>query len=167
MLAPGARYHVTARANRQEMIMDSPAMKELFLEVVARAKKRYKFHIDNFCVMGNHFHMIIRPVAQTSLSALMQWILSVFAMRWNRIRGLNGHVWGERFFSRIIRNLKDFMRVFSYIDDNPVKASQVSVARDWKHGGLWHRRQGIPDILGQTPLWIVTLFPQHFPPTLQ
>ena len=55
-------------------------MKDLFLETVARAKRKYDFRIDNFCVMGNHFHMIVQPLNGVSLSAIMQWIMSVFAM---------------------------------------------------------------------------------------
>jgi len=40
-LRTGARYHVTARANRKEMILDTSAMKELFLSVVKRAKPEW------------------------------------------------------------------------------------------------------------------------------
>ena len=48
ILQDGARYHVIARANRKEMILDSGAMKDLFLETVARAKQKYDFKIENF-----------------------------------------------------------------------------------------------------------------------
>ena len=47
-LQDGARYHVTARANRKEMILDKGPMKELFLSVVRRAKTKYDFRIENF-----------------------------------------------------------------------------------------------------------------------
>jgi putative transposase len=69
---------VTARANRKEMILDTNAMKELFLSVVKRAKEKYDFRLENFYIMGNHF--IIQPIRGESLSAIMQWILSVSAM---------------------------------------------------------------------------------------
>ena len=98
MLRDGARYHVIARANRKEMILDSGVMKGLFLETVARAKQKYKFRVENFCIMGNHFHMIVQPLHGESLSAIMRWIMSVFAMKWNRIHHVTGHVWGNRFF---------------------------------------------------------------------
>ena len=84
------------------MILDSHDMKELFLEVMRRAKAKYAFRIENFCIMGNHIHIMLRLEGDTSLSRLMQWIMSVFAMSYNRIHGLVGHVWGERFFSRIV-----------------------------------------------------------------
>ena len=162
MLKPDARYHVTARTNRKEMIMDTHEIKDLFLEVVKRAKKKYTFRIENFCVMGNHFHFIIQPQREANLSAIMQWILSVFAMAWNRINDLTGHVWGERFFSRIIENLLDFIRVFKYIDANPVSANQVSDTRLWRHSGLFHARTGQRGILGDDSAWIEALFPTQF-----
>jgi REP element-mobilizing transposase RayT len=160
-LAAGARYHVTARANRKEMILDSSAMKEFFLFVLKRAKAKYDFRLENFCIMGNHFHFIIQPQKGESLSDIMRWILSVFAMGYNRKKGVTGHVWGSRFFSRIIASLRDFMQVFEYMDENPVKASQVADRREWRYGGLGHYRSGCRDIVGDRPEWMRLLFPAH------
>jgi putative transposase len=129
-LAEGARYHVTARANRKKMILDSSSMKELFLSVVKRAKAKHDFRIENFCIMGNHFHFMIQPLTGASLSEIMRWIMSVFAMAYNKIRGFTGQVWGSRFFSRIIASLREFMQVFEYIDENPVKAMRVADRRE-------------------------------------
>jgi putative transposase len=147
VLLPGARYHVTARANRKEMILESDSIKSLFLEVLARAKAKYSFKIENFCVMGNHFHLIIRPEIGTNLSRIMQWIMSVFAMSWNRIHGHVGHVWCERFFSRILESLYSYLRTFEYIAQNPVKAGLVKNESDWVYGGLWHLATGNRSIL--------------------
>ncbi|MCX7024564.1 MAG: transposase [Spirochaetes bacterium] len=165
-LQDGAHYHVTARANRQEMILDNGPMKELFLSVVKRAKIKYDFRIENFCIMGNHFHFIIQPRNGESLSAIMQWIMSVFAMSYNRISGFTGHVWGCRFFSRIIAGLRQFMQVFEYIDDNPVEASQVADRRQWRYGGLAHDRAGCRELLDEMPEWVRLLFPEHALPVL-
>ncbi len=162
-LQDGARYHVTARANRKEMILDSGSMKELFLSVVKRAKQKYRFRIENFCIMGNHFHFIVQPAKRESLSAIMRWIMSVFAMAYNRIRNFTGHVWGSRFFSRIISGLREFMHVFGYIDDNPVKACLVADRRTWRYGGLGHIREGCREILDEWPTWLSFLFPDHAP----
>jgi putative transposase len=160
-LRAGARYHVTARANRKEMILDTNAMKELFLSVVTRAKEKYDFKLENFCIMGNHFHFIIEPIRGESLSAIMRWILSVFAMAYNRIKGESGHVWGCRFFSRIIENLRALMQVYEYIDDNPVKAGQISDKRQWRWGGLWFHRTGSADIVEPPLTWVMLQFPEH------
>ncbi|HTX72818.1 MAG TPA: transposase [Rectinemataceae bacterium] len=165
-LQKGARYHVSARINRKEMILEAGATKQLFLTVVKRAKAKYDFRIDNFCIMGNHFHLVIKPGTHESLSAIMQWILSVFAMAYNKIRNITGHVWGSRFFSRIMSGLRELMQVFEYIDENPVRSNQVTNRRDWRYGGLWHRRVGCRELVDELPKCLNLLFPEHAPLSL-
>ncbi len=161
ILEDGALYHVTARANRKEMILYTHEMKMLFLEVLRRAKAKYAFHLENFCIMGNHFHLLVRPEHGTNLSRLMQWVMSVFAMAYNRLHGLVGHVWGSRFFSRIVSGLQEFLKMFAYIDDNPVEAHQVEDKRDWRYGGLWHHRAGIILVCARINDLLSLTFPEH------
>ena len=143
------------------MIMKSRPMKALFIEVLKRAKQKYDFDVENFCVMGNHFHLMIRPRNGARLSSVMQWIMSVFAMAWNRIHRLTGHVWGGRFFSQVVESLREFVQIFGHIDQEPVKAGLADHPQDWRFGGLWHRRTGQRGILGK-PSWLVEmLFPVH------
>ena len=118
-LLDGAEYHVTARINRGEKIFLAREDRDLFMGVLKRAKKKFNFSIKNFCIMGNHIHLLIKPGPGESLSKIMQWLLGVFAQLWNKKHGLSGHLWGDRFFSRIIMGIKDFLQVFLYIDNNP------------------------------------------------
>jgi putative transposase len=160
-LREGARYHVTARADHRDFILESSSVKELFLSVLRRARRKYDFRIENFCIMGNHVHLIILPGKGESLSAIMRWILSVFAMAYNRSMHITGHVWGSRFFSRIIPGFREFVEVFSYIDVNPQAAGLIEDRRQWRYGGLWHRRRGARGILDEPPPGIELLFPEH------
>lgn len=129
-----ARYHVSARANRKEMIFDREYSKILMMQTILRAKRKFAFSLENFCIMGNHYHLIIKPGKHENLSRILQWIMSVFAMAYNRHFNLSGHVWGERFFSRILQSLKEYLRIFEYIDDNPVKAGLVRSKAMWPFG---------------------------------
>ncbi|MDR1867340.1 MAG: hypothetical protein LBQ77_03610 [Treponema sp.] len=52
----------------------------------------------------------------------MKWIKMVFAIRWNKLHKTTGHLQGDRFHARMIENKEDFLRVFRYINQNPVKA---------------------------------------------
>ena len=153
ILKPGATYHVTARANRQEMILHCDAMKELFLDTIMRAKKKYLFQVHNFCIMGNHIHLIIRHGEGESLSRIMQCILSVFARAWNRKHFTSGHVLGERFFSKIIGNAEEYRKTFVYVTENPVKAQLTGRIDKWEFGGLWHFIIGNREILGELPFF--------------
>ena len=122
ILEPGATYHVGSRINRGEMIFNDPRARALFMEIVAMAKIKYKFHLIAFSLMANHFHFILRPDESICLSKLMQLIKSVFAKRWNKMMGIHGVVWQERFFSVILRTAEVLKDTISYVVENPEKA---------------------------------------------
>jgi putative transposase len=63
-----------------------------------------------------------------------------------------GHLWGERFFSRIIEDAEDFEHVSAYIDRNPVKAKLVWQETDWEFGGLSYWLRGIRGLIDEC-LW--------------
>lgn len=149
-LLEGAEYHVTARINRGEKIFLVSEDRELFMSILKRAKQKFKFTLKNFCIMGNHIHLLIKPGTGISLSKIMQWLLGVFAQSWNKRHGLSGHVWGDRFFSRIIMGITDFLRVFLYIAYNPVFAGMVEKPEQWKYGGLWQHKKGLTGIVDMT-----------------
>lgn len=163
LLKLGATYHVTMRANRKEMIMRDVAVKNLYIQVVHLAKQRYVFRIEQFCIMDNHIHLIIKPQDSSNLSSIMQWINSVFAMRYNKMFSLTGHVWGERFRSFILNSLRDFMHAFEYIDQNPVRAHMVACSKHWEFGGYSHARRGCYSVLDPPGLLRKQLYPDFMP----
>ena len=60
LLKEGAKYHVSAKINKGEHIFEPDEIKKLFMNIVKRSKKKYKFSLYNFVVMNNHIHFIIR-----------------------------------------------------------------------------------------------------------
>ena len=152
-LQDDAVYHVTARSNRQEFIFEHDDIKELFLFILTAAKKKYKFKLINFSIMSNHVHIMLKPEKNADLSKIMQWILSVFAVRFNKIHGYHGHVWYDRFKSVIADTLKHLAAAYEYINNNAVKAGLTEKAEDYKYRGFFFRKNkkaGIvdpPDIL--------------------
>ena len=158
----GAEYHVTARINREEKIFLAREDRELFMSILKRARQKYNFSLKNFCIMGNHVHLLIKPASGESLSKIMQWLLGVFAQAWNKKHGLSGHLWGDRFFSRIIQGLLDFLRVFLYIDNNPVFTGLVEESEQWEYGGLWHHKKWLTDVVGLAEPVVLKYFPDHY-----
>lgn len=147
ILKDGVAYHVSAKINRGERIFEDDQIKNLFLEVLKDAQKKYSFIINNFVIMDNHIHCIIKPLKRSSLSRIMQWILSRFAVLYNFIFKLSGHVWQGRFWSKIVDDIKQLIDTFNYISDNPVKAGIAKNAEDYKFGGLYHILKGIYNIV--------------------
>ena len=121
--------------------MDSNDMKEMFLDILESAKKKFNFKLKHFCIMSNHIHLLIEPGVDTSLSKLMQWILSIFAIRFNKLFGQIGHVWYDRFKSKIIRDFRQLVNTVHYISENPVKAGICRNAGDYTYSGLREIKQ--------------------------
>lgn len=130
------KYHITSRINNRENFLEAAEVKAMFLEVLKRAKKKYKFIIHNLCIMNNHVHYIIETGKNLDLSKAVQWINSVFAMGYNASYGHTGHVWGERFHSTLIIDIRQFIRTYFYIANNPVKAGIVNNAADYFFNGV-------------------------------
>ena len=140
-----ASYHVVCKINRDEIIFNDPVA-DLLLKTIARCKEKFSFRIHNFCIMGNHVHFMITPDKDASLPKIMQWINSVFAKEYNKLTGQSGHVWKERYFSRIIETIQQFITTFEYIVRNPLEAKLVEEAKDYRHSGLyyhWHKLESI------------------------
>ena len=140
-------YHAFARINRQEFIFKDNEIKDMFLEVLKAAKKKYNFIIYHFCIMDNHIHLIIKTLRNNSLSEIMQWILSRFAVKFNKLKGYHGHVWYDRFKSKIIRTYSQFLKVFEYISNNPVKAGMVENAEDYFYSGITFIKNKVFEII--------------------
>jgi len=157
----GARYHISARVNNKEMLLESRKVKHLFEDVLVRAKTRFSFQLENFVIMGNHYHLILKPGKNVNLSRIMQWIMSVFAMTYNRLFNHCGHVWGSRFFSRILDSLQEYIKVFQYIDDNPQKAGLIENWQEWEFCGLYHHRTGIKHLICEMPEFLKVVFLTH------
>jgi putative transposase len=138
---------VSSKIDHGAMALKDPAIKRALIQTVVKAKKKFPFQLLNFTIMDNHIHFLIKPDPGVSLSKIMQWIKSNFAKEWNKAHGTYGHLWGERFFSRIIKNVKDFNDVNNYIDNNAVKAGLTTSAATWVFGGLFHRLNKIRGLI--------------------
>ncbi len=161
-LYQNAEYHVTARINRGEFIFESDVLKTLFLLVVKRAKKKYDFRLRNFSIMSNHIHFLIKPGEKGNLSQIMQWILSVFAIQYNKKFGLKGHVWYDRFKSIVIRSYRQFLATFKYIAHNPMKAALAEDPEEYEFGGLWFIRNRKFEFLDQPDSRLKVFLPEFF-----
>ena len=97
--------------------------------------------------MTNHVHLLIKPKNGNQLPKIMQWLLCNYAKAWNKAHGVKGHLWKARYFSRIIRDYKGFLKVFDYVSKNPLKANMVERLENWKDSGIVHFLSGRRDVV--------------------
>ena len=143
----GAFYHVTSRTNNKIRAFEPGIGQKIMLITIQSAKKKYGFRLANFCIMPTHIHLLIQPKEKTCISCIMQWIKTQSAKWWNRINGAEDHVWGKRFFSRVLLNTQEYDNIMNYIDQNPVVAGLVSNPAEWKASGAYYKAQGITDFV--------------------
>ncbi|GMO41744.1 MAG: hypothetical protein Ta2B_21770 [Termitinemataceae bacterium] len=164
ILQDGAVYYVSSKVDHDAMGLIAVEVKKEFMVFIQRAHKKFKFELINFQIMDNHFNFLIKPGKGESLSDIMQWIKCNFAKYWNALHNTKGHFWGGRFFSRIIKNAKDFWKTFLYIDDNAVEEKSVKSPLDWIFGGAWFHQNGKMPIV-EVPEWgsVRDMAPYHLP----
>ena len=147
----GAAYHVVSRTNDKIRVFESNVGKKVMILVLEDAKEKYGFKLHNFCIMPTHIHLLITPANGTNLSRIMQWIKTHAAKRWNCIHGSKDHLWGERFFARAVKDLREFFFIHNYIDRNPVKAGLAHTPADWKSSGAYYIANDISGLVDFTP----------------
>jgi putative transposase len=131
-------YHVTSRTNDKIRVFENNLGRKIMLITLQDAKNKFNFRMANFCIMPTHFHFLIKPEADTSLSAIMQWIKTNSAKRWNFTHGSTNHLWGNRYFSRAVKNEHEYECVMNYIDQNPVKAGLATSPEEWKASAAFY-----------------------------
>lgn len=157
-----AVYHVRAIAHRNEFIFDRKFIKWMMIFTLIRARRKYKFTLNNFSIMGNHIHLMIKPENGESISKIMQWILSVFSKRFNKYYGYKGSVWRCRFKSSIVRGKKYYKEVFRYIANNPVKAGMVDKASDYIYGGIFFIKKSLFSLIAPLDDWTREVYNKEF-----
>ncbi len=130
-LSDGLIYHVLNRGNGKAKIFHKEEDFWAFIELIKEAKKRYPLCIFAYCLMPNHFHLVVRPFQANYLSKWMQWLMTSHVRRYHRHYKTTGHIWQGRFKSFIIQKDEHLLTVLRYVERNPVRARLVSSARDW------------------------------------
>ena len=127
---PGAVYHVTSRGNRQEPIFRDAADRRRLLDIVDQAMERLDAEMLAFCLMGNHYHFVLRT-RQPNLSRLMRHINGEYTRTFNRRHAVCGHVFQGRFHAILVDRDAYLLEVCRYVELNPVRAGLASSVDNW------------------------------------
>ena len=127
----GALYHVTARGNAREDIYGDDGDRHQFLSLLHTAVNRYDWHCHAYCLMDNHYHLLIETGAPT-LSRGMKFLNGTYTQYFNRQHGRVGHVFQGRFKAILIQKEAYLLELARYIALNPVRAHMVRSAKEWR-----------------------------------
>ncbi len=154
---PGAYYHIINRGNNREKIFRDNRDKEKFLEYLGIASERFSIIIHTYCLMDNHYHLLIET-PEANLSVAMQWINVSYAGYFNAKRNRSGHLFQGRFKSILVDADEYLKHVSRYIHLNPVRAKIVAKPLEyrWSSYPAFIGREKKPDWLETG--WLLTVF---------
>lgn len=132
----GQVYHVINRGNGGAVVFHKDGDYLACLNLLAEAKHKYPVQLFGFCLMPNHFHLVLRPDGEQVLSVFMQWWLTSHVRRYHQHYGGTGHIWQGRFKSFLIQQDEHFLTVLRYVLRNPVRAGLAPQPAQWPWSSL-------------------------------
>ncbi len=142
----GLVYHVLNRANARMRIFDSDDDYAAFERVLEEAVERFETRLLAYCVMPNHWHLVLWPREDGELSRFTGWLTLTHTQRWHAHRRSHGsgHLYQGRFKSFPTEDDEHFLTVCRYVERNPLRANLVARAEDWRYSSLyrWLHGQG-------------------------
>jgi len=128
---PGAVYHVTSRGNARADIFLSDADRQTLLDVLAGTVEKYNWLCHAFCLLGNHYHIIIETL-DPNLSLGMRQLNGVYTQAFNRSHQRVGHVFQGRYKAILVEKGSHLLELCRYVVLNPVRAGMVAKPEQWQ-----------------------------------
>lgn len=142
----GIVYHVLNRAVARIKLFRRDADYLTFERTLAEAHARLPVELFAYCVMPNHWHLVLRPHCDGDLSTFMQWLTLAHAQRWRTSHNTVGYgpLYQGRFKAFAIEEDIHLLTVLRYVERNPRRANLVQAAQVWQWSSLSRRLDGLP-----------------------
>ena len=143
----GIIFHVLNRANARQRIFDHNDDYAAFERVLEQAVDRFDTRLLAYCLMPNHWHMVVWPRKDDELSRFVGWLTLTHTQRRhaNRQSAGTGHLYQGRFKSFPVQDDEPFLTVCRYVERNALRATLVRRADQWHWSSLWRREHGEAD----------------------
>ncbi len=149
-------YHVLNRGNGRNAVFHKDGDYAAFLKLLKQASDRIPMRLLAYCLMPNHFHLVVWNRKEGDLSKWMQWLTTSHVRRYHRHYETSGHVWQGRFKSFPIQSDEHLLTVMRYVEGNPVRATSIPVRKaqnwPWSSAGTPPRDVEVVPILHPGPV---------------
>lgn len=132
----GYVYHVLNRGNRRADVFLKHDDYASFVRSMCEANEKVPMRLVGYCLMTNHFHLLLWPRGDGDLSKWMQWLMAAQVRRYHEHYHGSGHIWQGRFKSFPVQEDDHYITVLRYIERNPLRANLVDRSEDWVWSSL-------------------------------
>ena len=142
------------RSAKQLTLFGEPLEYEMFLQVLGEAEAACPIRLLEYCVMPNHWHLLVWPERDDQLTRFMRWITGVHAQRWRQARGQpgKGAVYQGRYRWVAVQDGQHYDVARRYIQQNPVRARLVDCPEDWPWSSASNAPAPARPVLARGPL---------------
>ncbi|MEA3224254.1 MAG: transposase [Thermodesulfobacteriota bacterium] len=130
-------HHVVNRGIERRKVYKSDEDKNKFLEIVCNACNIYKINIHDYCLMNNHYHLLIQT-PNANLSRAMRHLNGVYTQRFNRSHLCDGQLFRGRYKSIVVDADSYLLELVRYIHRNPLEVGLVETLNKYK----WSSHKG-------------------------
>lgn len=136
-------YHVLNRRVGRLPLFEKHADYATFEKILAEAHAQTRIRIAAYCLMPNHWHLLLWPRHDGELSEVLRWITVTHTQRWHVHHDTagTGSVYQGRFKSFPVQTDEHFLTVARYVERNALRAKLVKQAENWRWSSLWRRNQ--------------------------
>jgi len=120
----GYLHHVTQRGNYRQDIFFEDQDRVIYLKYLNENAQKYGAQIYAFCLMDNHVHFIVKPLAEDSLAKTFRVTHQRYSLYLNNRLNQFGHRWQSRFYSCLLLG-EHIAKAIRYVERNPVRAGMV------------------------------------------
>jgi putative transposase len=149
----GLVYHVLNRGNGRMEIFRKPEDYLAFARLMIDAKKRADVEIFGFCLMPNHWHLVLRPRRDHDLATYFSWLTNTHVKRYrSHYHGSTGHLYQGRYKSFPVEEDHYFLTLMRYVEANPLRAELVARAQEWPWSSLGCSGKVLDELLTRWPV---------------
>jgi putative transposase len=141
----GFIYHVLNRGNGRRNVFHQDDDFAAFVSLMREAHEKVPMRLTGYCLMTNHFHLLLWPHEDGDLSRWMQWLMTSHVRRYHRHYKGSGHVWQGRFKAFPVQSDEHYLTVLRYVERNPLRANMVQRSQDWEWSSLKPTVRSGPD----------------------
>ena len=139
-------YHVINRANGRATIFGNEDDYKHFESLLEEAKELTDMRIVAYCIMPNHWHLVLHPRNDGDMGIFMHWLTTTH-VRHHRVATKSiggGHLYQGTYKSFPVEKSEYLTTLIRYVEQNPLRAKLVKRAEDWKYSSLYRRMKGTP-----------------------
>ncbi len=131
LLIEGGCYHIIARGNQKQRVFFENQDYETYFDKLKKYKKKHGFSIYGYCLMPNHVHLIGEPKKSVRLIKFMQSLSRSYTEYFNKKYGKVGHLWQNRYISKVIIKDSYMLNCIQYVEFNPLRANLVKSVEEY------------------------------------